>query len=407
MNALLISCLVLFPLDDPKGRDNPLTPDEHYQALSRKWEFDWQAFCKANDTAKSDQEIAALHKLPGCNPFLYVPDFMSLAREHPGSSAAEASLIWVASHAAFGRETEEAKKILSRDHIRSARLAPVFAFQILSIGSEETEPLLRKALAESPQREIRGMACYWLARYQMDRAEAARQARRNSQHLMTPPSIITDRWGTDYLERLKRLDPEAMDREAESLFDRVVREFADLPHNDKRRIPGPIGTVAAGFLRDLRDLAVGKLAPDIEGDDLDGRRFRLSDYRGRVVVLDFGSHFFCGACREMYPHERGLVKKLEGQPFSLVTIDADNSREEVKAAWKAEGNTWRCVYEATFEGPIKTAWNVNFFPTIVVIDGGGVIRFKALGDPGEKLDQVVADLIAERNPASGTATQKP
>ena len=35
------------------------------------------------------------------------------------------------------------------------------------------------------------------------------------------------------------------------------------------------------------DLAVGKLAPEISGVDVDGRKFKLSDYRGKVVVLDF------------------------------------------------------------------------------------------------------------------------
>jgi cytochrome oxidase Cu insertion factor (SCO1/SenC/PrrC family) len=35
------------------------------------------------------------------------------------------------------------------------------------------------------------------------------------------------------------------------------------------------------------DLAIGKLAPEISGVDVDGRKFKLSDYRGKVVVLDF------------------------------------------------------------------------------------------------------------------------
>jgi cytochrome oxidase Cu insertion factor (SCO1/SenC/PrrC family) len=34
-------------------------------------------------------------------------------------------------------------------------------------------------------------------------------------------------------------------------------------------------------------LAVGKVAPDIVGEDIDGKEFKLSDYRGKVVVLDF------------------------------------------------------------------------------------------------------------------------
>jgi peroxiredoxin len=44
-------------------------------------------------------------------------------------------------------------------------------------------------------------------------------------------------------------------------------------------------------LFELRHLAVGKQAPDIEGQDQDGKQFKLSDYRGKVVLLDFWSHF--------------------------------------------------------------------------------------------------------------------
>ena len=38
---------------------------------------------------------------------------------------------------------------------------------------------------------------------------------------------------------------------------------------------------------DLEDLAIGKVAPEIEGTDVNGMPFKLSDYRGRVVLLDF------------------------------------------------------------------------------------------------------------------------
>ena len=40
----------------------------------------------------------------------------------------------------------------------------------------------------------------------------------------------------------------------------------------------------------LRHLCVGSEAPDIEGEDQDGQRFHLSDYRGKVVLLDFWSY---------------------------------------------------------------------------------------------------------------------
>ena len=48
-----------------------------------------------------------------------------------------------------------------------------------------------------------------------------------------------------------------------------------------------LGGTAAGQAHDPADLEIGKLAPDIEGEDIDGVPFKLSDYRGKVVVLDF------------------------------------------------------------------------------------------------------------------------
>jgi cytochrome oxidase Cu insertion factor (SCO1/SenC/PrrC family) len=44
---------------------------------------------------------------------------------------------------------------------------------------------------------------------------------------------------------------------------------------------------AAGELFEIRNLAIGKPVPDIEGEDLDGKPFKLSEYRGKVVVIDF------------------------------------------------------------------------------------------------------------------------
>ena len=39
------------------------------------------------------------------------------------------------------------------------------------------------------------------------------------------------------------------------------------------------------------DLWRSRLAPEIQGEDIDGKRFKLSDYRGKVVVLDFWGHW--------------------------------------------------------------------------------------------------------------------
>ena len=59
----------------------------------------------------------------------------------------------------------------------------------------------------------------------------------------------------------------------------------------KTAFDGPVGRKAGSELFDLRSLSVGKAAPEVEGTDQDGKPFQLSDYRGKVVLLDFWSEF--------------------------------------------------------------------------------------------------------------------
>ena len=72
---------------------------------------------------------------------------------------------------------------------------------------------------------------------------------------------------------------------AEKLYESLVANYGDLTSAMTR---GKTFKEAAGnALFQLKYLSIGKVAPDIEGEDLDGVAFKLSDYRGKVVVLDF------------------------------------------------------------------------------------------------------------------------
>ncbi len=58
------------------------------------------------------------------------------------------------------------------------------------------------------------------------------------------------------------------------------------PHMDGQQVGSPQGAGPQGA-----GPQVGQLAPDISGEDLDGVPFRLSDYRGKVILLDFWGHW--------------------------------------------------------------------------------------------------------------------
>jgi len=124
-------------------------------------------------------------------------------------------------------------------------------------------------------------------------------------------------------------------------------------------------------------LMVGKPAPDIVGKDLDGVEFKLSDYRGKVVVLTFSAEW-CGICRTLYPYQRFMVDLYKNWPFALLGVETGSSVSVTKQMKADAGLPYRAWWDAPGEnapGAIATAWNVDGFPTSYLIDGAGVIRF--------------------------------
>ena len=96
----------------------------------------------------------------------------------------------------------------------------------------------------------------------------------------------------------------------------------------------------------------------------------------------------------MYPHERSLVKRLEGKPFALLGINSDQSRSALRKIMKDEEITWPNIYDGTpGKGKIASSWNVHGWPTIYVIDAKGVIRDRDLRD--EQLSKRVRELVKE------------
>src|SRR4051794_24414825 len=103
----------------------------------------------------------------------------------------------------------------------------------------------------------------------------------------------------------------------------------------------------------------------------------------------------------MFPHERSLVKKLEGRPFVLLGVNGDDSdkNDVVKAKNEKQQITWRSSRNdrgGAGNKAIADEWNLQAWPTLFIIDAKGVIRHKFVGSPGnEKLDKLIENLVKE------------
>jgi thiol-disulfide isomerase/thioredoxin len=158
-----------------------------------------------------------------------------------------------------------------------------------------------------------------------------------------------------------------------------------------------LGEAAKTKLYEMQHLSLGKLAPDVVGEDADGAKFRVSDYRGKVIVLRFWGDW-CPFCRSMFPQERELVKTYRDKPFVILGVNSD-PRARLKKAQKEKNLVWRSFWDGgTSNGPIAQVYRVTEWPTIYVIDHKGKIRYKGEGIRGSRvkwLEPAVKKLLAE------------
>jgi thiol-disulfide isomerase/thioredoxin len=230
----------------------------------------------------------------------------------------------------------------------------------------------------------------------------------------------------DKLTRATALDELASSLEFRALFaDRLVRDdklredfekrlgedfarrFIDSGDDAKREAEGLRKTLEdqyAGVLTPKDEpkgggggaLAVGAKAPDAASVDVDGNAVKLSDYKGKVVVLDFWATW-CGPCRAMIPHTRKLVKSNEKKPLVFVSVSCDQNKEDLEGFLQKTEMPWTHWWDGA-RGKAARAYEVNAFPTIYVVDHKGAIAFKSVGfDPA--LDGVVERLVREAEAA--------
>jgi hypothetical protein len=110
----------------------------------------------------------------------------------------------------------------------------------------------------------------------------------------------------------------------------------------------------------------------------------------------------------MYPHERSLVKKLEGKAFVLLGVNSDEDRDELKKVLEKEQITWRSFWNGgSTSGPISKQWRVRGWPTLFLLDHKGVIRHKYIGSPGdEALDKAIDELLKDQEADGSNPSDK-
>lgn len=229
---------------------------EQVKALRDQYSAEQRAASMAYSSAKgkSDEERIKIYMDKAPKPLPFAQKAMALARQGPKDPAAADALIFV-NELSRGGDTEleqlraDAIDQLTRDHLDEPNLANVFSNFVYQ-PSKAGDKLMQLAAERSKSRDVRGSAIFWRAQSLKNAADQTGDAQQQA--------------------------------EAKKLFQQVLADYADV-----RGYMGTLGDGAASGVFEIDHLAIGKVAPDIEGKDANGKPMKLSDYRDKVVVLDF------------------------------------------------------------------------------------------------------------------------
>ncbi len=232
---------------------SPLLGDEEYDRLLKSFEDAQQSWFEKMRALK-EGEAEPAEPSP-----TFVPQFRAYAEKHAGKPEAIPALAWLAQTArpdpATSQPATDATWAVQRlgDYAASPALKdalPGLRYVVYSLGSELVVPLFEKIRQENPDPDVKAAATFNLAF-----------------------TIWTGGPGSP--EEAEKQGPQK--KRAGELFRALVKDYPD----------ADVVADAQGFLYELDHLQVGMPAPEIAGSDANEKELKLSQFKGRVVVLDF------------------------------------------------------------------------------------------------------------------------
>ena len=202
----------------------------------------------------------------------------------------------------------------------------------------------------------------------------------------------------DDMEQLIRAKKEVlMSAFLVTYFETVFEQYAPLYKQVRDALIGryPSNDFVRHLDGKLRGAVVaGMEAPDIALPDRDGKERRLSDLRGKVVLVDFWASW-CRPCRMANPHVVRLYQQYKERGFEVYSVSLDNNREAWLRAIEADGLEWP-NHVSDLRGWSSAGgklYGISSIPSTVLVDAEGTIVARNL--QGNALEEKLKEILGE------------
>jgi hypothetical protein len=267
----LILCLVFliaavaYAADEPKKEPAKAVADQiaaikkEHQEREKKFYSDLRTF------RDDDKKISDLNTENSKSVREQAKELTSLIKAHGKEPVAFEGILVLVGELRYPLDDEMVQLVL-KHHLSNAKMGHL-CFDLRYRSRESwVRKLLEEASTKHPQKGVRGQALYALGDYHRYSAQP---------------------WG----EKLPEAEEAKMWAEAAKYFTEVTKGYADIMTPDGKAKLGDKAASELTRIKNVPNLKIGKMAPEIVGEDIDGKKVKLSDYRGKVVLLDFWGHW--------------------------------------------------------------------------------------------------------------------
>ncbi len=251
--ALLLAAPVAWALDGkdkepPKSAQSATTPKGEFDALKSQYDQAMQERQKALEKYQAAQQ----------QMMNAARQNMDFAEKNAKDATAFDALLWLVGNPPDMQLRQRAAAALVKDHLENEKIGEACAaLAQMANGEQQVRAIMEKAKARKVQGPSR-LALAPFFKQQATRACADAQK---------------EKFTTDAVKMLEE----------------IIANYGDVQVGDKKL--GDTAKEHLAVIKALANLNVGNEVPDIVGPDVDGKQFKLSDYRGKVVLLDFWAHW--------------------------------------------------------------------------------------------------------------------